>query len=162
MTATIGIDPGSRTTAIILIDNKQKPVKLSLVKNDGELLPVPADYIQGAINELRDYVTQNPDATIAVEGITRPNWHLATEHKRGSAANPTGLLGTAMLLGAIISHYPDAVIIPPNKNGSKPLVAYPDELISPHEKKHPDWKTRVGTGKLRHARSAYDVAVAAR
>ena len=154
----IGIDPGARTTAIIIIDTNCNPRKLSLIKNDGDLLPLPTSYITDIITEIHAYLKEYSHATVAIEGINRPSWHVASNHKRGSAADPTGLLGTAMILGALLSHFPDATIVQPNKNGSKTLGEYPLELSSPQERKHTDWQIRIGTGKLRHARSAYDIA----
>lgn len=111
--------------------------------------------------DVKKYTTEHPNSIIAVEGITRPSWHIAADRKHGSASDPTALIGTAMMLGAILSHYPTATLIQPNKNGSKPLGAYPPQLVSTQEKRHHDWKTRIGTGKLRHARSAYDIAITA-
>lgn len=158
---TIGIDPGSRTTAIITITNTNTPLSLSLITNPGDLLPPPAEYITDIITELNTHLKKHPNSLIAVESVTAPSWHLAHNHKHGSATNPTGLIGTAMILGAILAHHPTATLVPPNKNGSKPLGAYPPELVSPREQKHPNWRTKTGTGKLRHARSAYDVAITA-
>ncbi|OLT35618.1 hypothetical protein BJF84_13410 [Rhodococcus sp. CUA-806] len=101
---------------------------------------------------------------IAIEGITRPNWHMQGR----AAANPEPLLAAAIVLGNIqawaTTTYGQYTEIPPGGNGGAPLSQYPDTLVSDAERRKPNWQNRIGeSGKLRHERSAFDVAhVAAR
>ncbi|GAB7515151.1 hypothetical protein TSUKUMMB_00260 [Rhodococcus sp. no. 34] len=80
--------------------------------------------------------------------------------KGRAAVDPTALLATAEILGAILGFpWTNHVIqIRPNKNGSQPLGTYPGVLVSPGERRKAGWEARIGGGQLRHARSAYDVA----
>jgi hypothetical protein len=65
----------------------------------------------------------------------------------------TGLIGAAAVYGAVLGEYPAAVTVAPGGHGSAPLGAYPQQLRGAREKQ--------GTGRWRHARSAWDVAGAA-
>jgi hypothetical protein len=157
--ATVGIDPGARDTGVIAINAKGTAARGFTVHNDGDLLPVPHDYLTAVIEAVDEAVALAGEAvTVKVESITRPNWHVAKERKNGSAANPAPLIGTAQVLGAVMAAYPDSVLVPPGKNGSSVLSAYPDFLIGPREKVKTGWQSRVGGGILRHQRSAWDVA----
>lgn len=159
MSVLIGIDPGARDTGIIAIFDGTRVVSES-VHNEGPLLPLTWSYISQVgrcVDALIDEA--EGDAVIKIEGVTAPNWHVAKDAKRGAATNPTGLLGTAQMLGALMGWYgEDAVIVPPRGNGSKPLGAYPLELVSKGERRTKGWELRVGTGKMRHVRSAWDIA----
>lgn len=95
--------------------------------------------------------TEDPDVNrgtlvIAAEDIVDPNPHLGITALRG-------LLDTALVLGGILGRWPDTVLVRPGRHGSQPLPAYPPQLAGPRES--------IGTGILRHARSAYDIAGAA-
>lgn len=85
-------------------------------------------------------------ALVAVEDLNEPTPHLGL-------TNVGGLIGAAMVLGAVVFAYPAAVIVPPGGHGAAPLATYPSRLVGPRELK--------GTGKLRHLRSAWDVSGAA-
>lgn len=161
MTVTVGIDPGGRTTAIIAADTTTgEPLALVMVDNTGDLLPLPVDYVRAVANDAQRLADQHNATTVRVEGINRPSWHVGGKAK-GAATNPTGLLAAAQILGAVIATTTRPVeVIPPGRNGSRPMGAYPPALVSDGERRTPGWQTRTGTGKLRHARSAYDVALA--
>lgn len=157
MSILIGLDPGARNTGIIAIQDDGHIMAVT-VTNSGALLPVPADYLADVIGETLRLLTHDPlNPTIRVESITRPNWHVGKGQGGGSASNPEALLGTAQVLGAVMAHF-DCELIPPGRNGSKPLGAYPTDLVSDAERRKEGWEQRVGGGKLRHVRSAWDVA----
>lgn len=157
---TVGIDPGARDTGVISINPEGTSTRGFTVHNEGDLLPVPHSYLVAVIETVREAIEYagGESAIVKVESITRPNWHVAKDRKFGSAANPAPLLGTAQVLGAVMAVYPDSVLVPPGKNGSSVLAAYPDFLIGPREKSKQGWQSRVGSGILRHQRSAWDVA----
>ena len=153
----VGVDPGARNTAVLSISDSGAVFAVT-VHNEGPLLPVPRDYLTRVVQEIHDMTRGVDEAvTVRVEGVTRPNWHVAKAAGGGSASNPEALLGTAQVLGAVLSHFPCEVVAP-GGHGSKPMGAYPPELVSDGERRRPGWELRVGTGKLRHQRSAWDIA----
>lgn len=154
----VGIDPGGRDTGLILVDGAR--VSGRSVRSGGELLPVSQDYVQAVLAEVAELVASTSErVVVCVEGVTRPSWHVQASASHGAAANPTGLIAAAVVLGAVMGAYPHAVVVPPGGNGSKPLGAYPAGLVSEGERRKSGWELRVGSGKLRHQRSAWDVAV---
>lgn len=162
MPIIVGVDPGARTTAIVAVDTKTHDVLgLVLVKNTGTLLPLPTDYLRAIAADVNQLAKRHNADAVHVEGVNRPSWHMGGKAK-GAATDPTGLLGAAQVLGAVIASTTRTVhVIPPGRNGSRPMGAYPEALVSDGERRKQGWQTRVGTGQLRHARSAFDVAMGA-
>lgn len=161
MSIVIGIDVGARNTGLVAVD-KTVVVAKATVTNDGELLPIPQDYVDAVVKVVRYWQGLYGDVVVGVEGVNRPSWHVQKQAKRGAASNPTALLGTAVLLGAVMGVFPECVVVPPAGNGSGALGAYPDVLVSARERAGVGWELKVGSGgKLRHERSAYDVALKA-
>ena len=152
----IGVDPGARDTGLIIIRD-DGTVTGATVHNDGALLPVPTRYLRDVVDTIRE-LSDTDTPRVFVESVTRPSWHVAKNASRGAASNPESLLGTCMVLGAVLDAFPQATLVPPGKNGSRPLGTYPAALVSDGERRKPGWEMRVGTGKLRHQRSAWDVA----
>lgn len=163
MTVVVGVDPGSRTTAVVAVELPSRdPLEMVLVRNEGELLPMPPGYLADVVAQVRGVVDRHGGGVVRVEGVNRPSWHVGGRGG-GSASNPTGLLGTAMVFGAVVAAVEawdgvEVEVIAPSRNGSRPLGVYPEVLVGPGERRGV-WQTRTGTGKLRHARSAYDVAL---
>lgn len=155
----VGVDPGARSTGVVVV-SAGEVIHCVLLENKGALLPVPAGYVAGVVGEVTGLVARFPGCVVAVEGVNRPSWHVAKSAKRGAASNPTGVIGTAVVLGAVMGACPDCVVVPPGRNGSRPLGAYPDCLVGVGEKRREGWRSRVGTGAKRHVRSAFDIAVA--
>lgn len=151
----VGVDPGARTTAVVLI-GVERP-RFVLVENRGGLLLPPVEYVCEVVGTVRELCPSG--AVVAVEGVNRPSWHVATRAKRGAASNPVGLLGTCCVVGGLMVAFPDLVVVPPGGNGSSPLGCYPPWLVGPGEKRREGWELRVGTGRFRHGRSAFDIAV---
>jgi hypothetical protein len=175
----LGIDPGAVSTGLALMDAvvRGKPRLLgsaTVTRSDrgyrdlGALLPVSDGYLEdvqmaadalGALVASIEYV--------AVEGVVRPTW--AGGLRGRAAANPEPLLATAVVLGYVKACFPPGLISPtlvevrPGGNGGGPLGSYPEALVSDREKSAPAWQTRVGgeQAKLRHERSAWDVALVA-
>lgn len=153
----LGIDPGGRTTGLAV--QGHNAIAHATVVNPGVVLPPPREYLQAVIKAALALADDQNVDLIAVESVRRPNWHAG-----GAAANPTGLLGTMGVYGAALAYdWPVPVVaVPPLRNGSKPLGSYPEHLVSDGERRKSGWQLRVGSGQLRHARSAWDVALAAR
>lgn len=143
----IGVDPGGRNTGIVA-RRKQELLGFEMVQRSGTDKLPGATYLRhvlAAVAELAAMHTDVATGVIAVEGINRPSPHVRV-------TDPTGLLGTAMTLGAVLGYWPDAVVVPPSHHGDAPLRFYPGELVGPRE--------RAGGGRLRHCRSAWDIAEA--
>lgn len=159
----LGVDPGAKDTGICVVRGREV-LASETVTTAGEWFPADCDYLQEVvatiIRRLGHYVP-GEIALVAVETITKPNWHMG---RGGAAANPTALLATAQVLGAVLAHpWPVPIVtVRPNKNGSQPLGTYPPELVSAAERRATNWQLKIGTGKLKHQRSAFDVALAGR
>lgn len=86
---------------------------------------------------------------VAIEDINSPGGH--ARGRGGHLINPRYLLAAAVQAGVAIqwAHAAglDVVIVPPAGNGGAPADAYPAALRG------------AKTGKARHARSAFDVAL---
>lgn len=155
----LGIDPGARTTGFCLRrgDNVLAAGDVTRDRDEGPLGVGPG-YCAAVLRAIAQITSgEFGRDLIAVEDVHRPNWHVLD--RRGgarAAADPTALLGTAIVLGAVLGRYPSAVRVPPGRNGAGALRAYPRELVSDQERRHGTGRT--GGGRLRHARSAYDVA----
>lgn len=161
----LGVDPGAKDTGICVIRGRDI-LATHTVTTTGDLFPADRDYLQAVVHAVASCFGEgawcsiaepNEPTLVAVESITKPNWHMG---RGGAAANPTALLATAEVLGAVLAHpWPVPIVaVPPGKNGSQPLGAYPPELVSAAERRAKNWQLKVGGGKLRHQRSAYDVA----
>ena len=157
--SVVGVDPGARATGIVLVTAGGVVSGVSVENVDGALLPPPGEYVERVVMAIRELVA--PGVAVAVESVTRPSWHVAKSASRGAAGNPTALLGTAVVLGGVLGAYPGAVLVRPGRNGSGPMGVYPEALVSVGERRKSGWELRVGSGKLRHQRSAWDVALAA-
>ncbi|MDA8310697.1 MAG: hypothetical protein M0Z46_08790 [Actinomycetota bacterium] len=144
----LGIDPGGRETGMVVVelDGSQRRAPrvaraVLIERGAGETEAAYVGEVVGALRELSDGCR-----LIAVEGLVVP-----TPHLRVIALS--GLLGAAVVLGAVLATAPSATVVPPGGNGSGPLRAYPGELVGPGE--------RAGAGWRRHLRSAWDIALAA-
>ena len=155
MRTVLGIDPGARATGLCVLSGDQI-VAHQTVTSEGEIFPAERRYVLAVLEAGAALLQIHDIDLLAVETITRPSWHM----KGRAAVDPTALLATAEVLGAVLGVvWPVNVTqIRPNKNGSQPLGTYPGELVSPGERRKAGWENRIGGGQLRHARSAYDVA----
>lgn len=147
----VGVDPGGRQTGIVVRYGSSCLAADLLTREGPEMFP-KSDYLAevvDAIGGLLLYASQAaPDAgwpRVAVEGVVHPNGHVRM-------INAAGLLGTATVLGAVLAHYPAALVVPPSSHGAGPRTAYPAALWPPSEKR--------GAGRCRHLRSAWDIAEA--
>lgn len=168
----VGVDPGARQTGLavaVVTGAYANGAGVSLLgsttvtRDDriADLLEPDERYLALVLGAIRDAVTGHKPDVIAVELVSRPRQHLnggrARGGKGGAAADPTALMATATVIGAVFGRSwapADLVRVPPGGNGSRPVGAYPVELRGPRESLH-----TVGTGQLRHERSAYDVAI---
>ena len=146
----IGVDPGARYTGVVVRRGNDLLDHRTYTRVSTGELPDRA-YLRRIVLDLMDLVELH-GAGVAVEGVQKPSPFMG---KTGnvSFSNVTGILGTAAVWGAVVAVLP-AQIVPPGKNGSAPMRAYPVEL-------RPTSGRGAGKDKLRHERSAWDVAGAA-
>lgn len=141
----LGIDPGAGSTGVVTRAGARllEHAVVRRVKNEDD-----AHWLARILDEVELQRVRNDAALLAVESVTAPSGFA-----RGVRAPIAlgGLLGTAAVYGAILACYRDAYVVAPAHNGSGPAPAYPPELWGPQE-------GTAGTGYLRHARSAWDVA----
>lgn len=175
-TLTVGIDPGGRQTGIVVVNGRELLAAAVLDRDTpvgrahGYSSAAWAEANLAAIERLlleqleptlprqrpaqiADRAIRTEQARIAVEDVVAPNPHV--QRADGNAlTNPDGILDTAIVLGAIVDRWPDVVIVAPGGHGSHPRGSYPPAIDLPAGGK--------GSDRARHARSAYDVAQAAR
>lgn len=154
--ATIGIDPGGRATGVV-VRYDSRLVWAALLTRSGDADFPDGGYVCEVVDAIFDAERWAPDladgipATVALEGLRRPGGH--ARDRDSHLIDPTGVMGTAMVVGAVLANWPDAVLVAPGGHGSGPLATYPAELVGERE--------QVGTGRLRHLRSAWDIAITA-
>lgn len=145
----VGIDPGAAATGFVSLDPRSTVLRAVLVTSDNGITP---EYLGELVDTLEDIVDSCPARpVVAIEDVVHPTGHVGM-------MNVSGLLGTAQVLGALRAHLVGTdlvvVIVRPGGHGSRALATYPRQLVGVREKR--------GAGKLRHLRSAYDIAQAAR
>jgi hypothetical protein len=163
----VGVDPGARSTGLAVVAFTGSTARLvtsatitrPIVDGENLLHPCPP-YLADVQAAIREATRLGDVELVAVENVNRPRQHLGGERARGgkggAAADPTALLATAVVLGAVLGRSwapAEVVVVAPNGHGAGPVGAYPPELRGPRERLH-----AVGTGVKRHERAAYDVA----
>jgi hypothetical protein len=157
----VGVDPGARSTGIAVI--RTEPVEKGppvLLRSTTVVRPadayaieaIPRSYLHDVMAAIIDAVTTLEVDRIAVEAVTRPT---GFSRGRQHSIDPGPLLGTALVLGAILGRQWSVPVyrVTPRGNGRLfPLNAYPATIAT----------TGKGHDKRRHERSAYDVAVMGR
>jgi len=147
---TIGVDPGGRETGVVLRVGRECARAVVVVRELDEMGP----YLREVVDLLAELGADHPPDVrplVLVEGISHPTGR----NLDGKVApiNVDGLIAAAQVIGAILVTFPTALVVPPGRHGKAPLIAYPPELRGAREVK--------GAGRLRHARSAWDVSFAA-
>ena len=158
MTTWLGIDPGGRETGIAVRRGDRLLAWAVTVRRGQDTTP-PADYVAAvaidALAALADAGVAADDPALRVASEDVRYWPGRSGHHcpacRGThvpARNMTGVLGAAIVHGAILARWPATVIVPPGQgHGGLHGLAYP-EPIRPSGRGH---------DRARHARSAWDV-----
>lgn len=150
----VGIDPGGRGTGLVVRRNKELLDHKVVRRVAAKEIEIPDDiYLRSVLGQIT-YMLDNiaislrEKSNIAVELVQAPK----VFYKEGKPifVKTESLIAVSMVFGAVISRF-DCLLVKPNKNGSRGKENYPDELWG--EREGPK-----GTGILRHARSAWDVA----
>ena len=157
MTLILGVDPGARWTGFALRDGKELIDHDVLVNDETRLFPATTAWVSRVATRVEEFVEKYSPACVAVESLRKPNWH---HHGRAKPIDMTSAMSTAQVLGAIqaLPLSVPIVEVPPGNLGSGPMRSYPEALVSAGERRLEGWENRVGTGKLKHARSGWDVA----
>lgn len=144
----MGVDPGARWVGLVVRQGDVLLEHHTLTRVGDDDLP-GRDMLTAVSSAVRALYKAHDADAIGVEGVQKPSPFMG---KSGNVSftNVNGLLGTAMVLGAVLSAFP-AIVVPPGGNGSDPMGVYPVEL-------RPTRGKGAGGDKLRHERSAWDVA----
>jgi hypothetical protein len=146
----IGIDPGATNVGVSVRDGDKVLVSSTFVRPDG--MP-PVKWAVLVAKRVHDeIVSKYPDALIGIEGVTVPN---AYNMGKKNLMSPKYIIWTGIVVGALASQYPTAVIIRPGKNGSQELSSYPESLKGRRPK---DLEGVTEAGTRNHEKSAYDIA----
>lgn len=150
----VGIDPGSRCTALVIRDG-ETVIHATTVVRDGDQEAVPyARLVAAALRIIvDDYSTRFPHLIVGIEGISDPK---GFHRGQRAAINPKDIIRTGVTAGALAVTFPDAIIVRPGNNGSMHTSQYPASLQGRRPKDLPGDST--GAGTRRHEQSAYDVA----
>ncbi len=164
MTGWLGVDPGGEATGIVLMRPAAPPVLLDhkvVLNTTGEVGHV---YLAGVLAAIARIIQVQRNATshqdtvrVAVERVNSPSGFASG---RRHPIDPQWLLGCAIVQGAVMAAYPDAVLVAPGGNGHGAYAAYPIDLVTPGERRRCGWQTRPAGQEtdMRHLRSAWDVA----
>lgn len=147
----LAIDPGGRYSGVVL--TVAGDLEHAEVIDRRKATPAPhplEDWVRAMLDRTTALALELRPDLVAVEGVKAPNPH-ARRRDGNSLTNPTGIIDTAAVYGALVAMF-DAMTVPPGGNGSNTDSAYPDTLRK---------GARLG-GPSDHARSAYDVARQAR
>jgi hypothetical protein len=162
----VGVDPGERETGLVRREGRTlhahtvvtNPSPATSGMKTAVISPAYVATVLTTIDEmvLGAFARTGKQPVVAVESLTAP-------HGKTGLVSVRPLISTGVLLGAILAHLghhrpiiADIVLVPPGGHGSLPLAAYPRELVASREAL--GGMLRVGGGKLRHARSAWDIA----
>lgn len=147
----LAFDPGGRETGLCVRHGSQA-LSVAVVARVGRISNatlVDRDYLR-RIDAAVDRCVFGAGCVdvVAIEGVNAPTPHMGV-------TNPSGVIAAAVVVGWLLARHTGAVLVAPGGHGAAPLAAYPPSLVGARE-------TGVyGTGVLRHARAAYDVAAAA-
>ncbi len=121
----------------------------TVVRQGKEEMP-GAGYLREVLRCVLEFWEAFQADAVAHEAVQKPSPFMG---KSGNVSftNVSGLLGTAMVVGAVAGFFPHTIEVPPGGNGSGHMGAYPIEL-------RPTRGKGAGGDKLRHMRSAWDVS----
>lgn len=142
----VGVDPGGSETGVIARLGNVLHAATLVTKAAGQ---APAEYLAEVLDTVAGHARILHAAAIVVEDVVAPTGRALDGELR--PIEVTGILGTAKTVGALLT-LPGVILVRPAGFGIGPLELYPAELVGPLE--------RVGAGRRRHLRSAWDIAAA--
>lgn len=154
MTVILGIDPGARYTGVVIRDGIDDEVvdAVTIIRDDHD---TPEEYATGVlarILRLWEASSRRP-GLVAIEQVVAPGVYFRGEKQ---VLHPDSILGTALVAGHVYGWaWSDGAVdiewVAPGGNGQGALDGYPASM-------RPTRGKGKGTDKLRHVRSAWDVA----
>lgn len=149
----LGVDPGARYTGVVLRDGDAVLYSTTLVRDVNKKDPV--EWMRLVVEDLKGIlVTACPANTrMGIEGVSAPKGFKNGER---ASINPEYIIFAAVVLGGVAAEWPDALIIPPGRNGSEHITHYPPALVGRRPADLPG--SSNGAGTRDHEQSAYDVA----
>ena len=149
----LGVDPGARYTGVVLRDGDAvlHATTLVRVKDDTD----PVEWARLCVTEIKIilFTVCPPETKMGIEGVSVPK---GFSNGKRAPINPGPILFAGVVLGAVSTAWPDAVIIPPGGNGSQHITNYPPDLVGRRPAELPG--STNGAGTRDHEQSAYDVA----
>lgn len=166
-TAWLGIDPGVSFAGLALrLGPELLGWKVVTRKDDESIaagtrgLRVGPRFIRkilAAAAELIDVgVADGHTVRVAVEWLNAPVGFARDGARR--QVKPADLVAVAIVTGAIVGAYPDATLVPPLHAGQGLLVTYPEQLVTPTERRAGLNRKAGESAAVSHAREAWDVA----
>lgn len=161
----VAIDPGSKNTGIVARQGDDLLGDRICERKDGEPTALYAIRCSNAAIDVA--ITAKGDLVlvdvVAIEDYNSPTPQMGT-------VAVESVVDTAYLVGYLHADTADigedSVLVPPGQHGRAPLGAYPAELVTDGERqaRRGDWRLRLAgrSAPVSHARSAWDVAHAAR
>lgn len=162
----VGIDPGSVSTGIVVrYGNRLLWHRVVHRDEDEDVVrgvgvgPAYLTDVMAAMTEAMQCVHATGHmANVAVEGVVPPNPHIKTAKGERRITNPGPVMGTAMVLGAILARFPAAVVVPPGDHGHGMLGSYPEPLVTAAEARRGLRRQAGDSSDIRHCRAAWDCA----
>ena len=148
----LGIDPGGRNTGIVLRD-RDDLLGWQLAVRRSSARMVDGAYVRHvlgcALTVLRDAGLDPADRDAYIVAVEEVAWW----PDRKTHRDQRGLYGTAMVLGAILARWPDAVIVDAGRGvANYHPQAYPEPIRPP--------VNGAGKDRLSHVRAAWDHSLA--
>lgn len=167
-TAWVGVDPGSRDTAIVTRVGAEL-VAFAIIERVMDEAPghgVGAAYIEQvceAVDDARLAAVFDPEGRrrrvrLGIEGLVPP-----TGFRGGKVqfANPRDLIAVALVVGGLLRENPDAILVRPDSHGRRALITYPQAIVTPGEAARGLRRAAPQNTRMRHARSAWDITLSA-
>jgi hypothetical protein len=157
MSRILALDPGARHCGWIIRTGRTLDAH-GTITNPGPLTPIHGPYLTTIADLIEQYAPEVDH--VAVEDVVAPK---GFNHGQRAPINPESLIGTAAVLGVILTTARmagfDVHRIRPGGNGAGCLATYPEALITTAERRG-NWKARVaGKGARCHERSSWDISL---
>lgn len=160
----LAFDPGGRNTGIVVRARDDLLASHVAVRTDDLTMPDGSytRYVTGTAIDLLEangYGPRHDDLIVVSEGVRFwpqqlkghrcPKCEGMHDPTQGRTRNLTGLLGTAIVHGAVMERWPSTVVVPPGVgHGSLHNSAYPEPIRARGK----------GSDRNQHARSAWDAS----
>lgn len=152
----LGVDPGAKETGLVLV--RGEDVVDFVIPSRPTVTDLVDEAYTALVLEGADALAEVLVSPWAIDAVAIENLRAPSPHVR--VTNPGPAIAAGVIAGALIA-WADrrrirVLTVSPDGLGSRLLATYPKVLVGPREK-------GVGRGGvMRHARSAYDAALAAR